>query len=228
MGHSAGVVKDKFCAQRKDTCKDGNKYRTNCKGYSGTWKYQAHHVLCVASVTQFLAKKRELAPVVRQTKWCINAKDNLLAMPIWGTLTKFYADQFRIGTFKITPGFKNIPVHTYDHNSCEGYKKEVDGKIQDLADGIAKIKDVHKDPSKTLLGRLNSLRNTMMAELKRRGKRGKGTHKEWLSAISGDVSKTWYEPFSMADDGSEEPRTFPVRYNKANQDKIKKLVKNLI
>jgi hypothetical protein len=225
MGHSAGVLKDKFCAQRKDKCKDGQKYRENCKV---GWKYQAHHVLCVASVTQFLAKKRGIDKVIRQTKWCINTKENMLAMPLWGTLTKFYSGRMRLNDFTVRPGFANIPIHSYDHNSPKGYKKDIDKAMTSLANKVAASTENHKDTSDTLLSDLNSVRNATKRELRRRGRRGLGTHKEWLKGYAGDPSKKWYEPFSMAADGNAEPRTFPVRRTKAAAAKVAKLVKNLI
>lgn len=224
MGHSAGTRRGIFCAARKKKCKDGQSYRDNCKK---PWKYQAHHVLCVASVTQYLAIKSLIQTVVKQTKWCINTKENMLAMPLWGTLTKYYTARLKLADFDDEPDFAGIPIHTYDHNSPDGYKQEIDTGVENVANFAMTSTEAHKDVSKKLLAKLNKLRNDTKTELQRRGTRQDGTHVEWMRGYGGKPSKKWYEPFSMAPDGSEEPREFPS-VRKSTAEKVMKLVKNLI
>jgi hypothetical protein len=224
MGHSAGVLKDKFCAQRKDKCdKDGQEYRENCKV---SWTHQAHHVLCVASVTQYVAKKRGIADIVKMTDWCINTKPNMLAMPPYlGTMVKYYKQWIRDIESAKTPPFNNIPVHMCDHPS---YKGEIDREMKKIADRAAKSTEQHKTASGTMKGELDSFRDKMKRELNKRGKRGDGTHNEWLKAYAGKPTDKWYLPFSMADDDDAEERSFPMRRNAAAMEKVAKLVKHLI
>jgi hypothetical protein len=217
--HSAGVKRGEFCAQRKKPCKDGKNYRTIC---AKPWTYQAHHVLCVASVTKFIGKKKEIQPIVKQTKWCINESFNMLAMPMWGTINKFYTAQIRVSSVAAAPPFANIPVHSYDHGL---YQDELDTDLMALADKVQNSKKKHENAAKTLKGDLNSLASRYKnKKLLARGKRGKKTHQEWLQGLAGTPSKTWYMPFSMAD--APEPRTFPAR-RKSVMEKVAKLIKSL-
>lgn len=255
--HSEGVQKGKFCALRTGSdqkCEHpdgspGNQYRNNCKPkgwsddffYQGSKKaveksYEAHHQLCVASVTQYLANKRKLLDIIKQTKWCINAKTNMYAMPLWGHTIQYYCDIETRGLsvderFKIRikgPPFKNIPQHDYDHNSTGGYKDDVDKKIKELAEQIDKKKDKHEEAVKDLKKKLNVLSKYFRDELNRRGsKRCDGTHEAWRNARK-DEAPNWYEPFSMADDGKETPRAFPLCATSTDEwvaNKIKSLVK---
>jgi hypothetical protein len=243
--HSKGVKKDKFCALRKDKCPCGNEYQEVCKPASWATEfflqgrkmrvekyYEAHHLLCVACVTQFIAKKREIAPIVRQTQWCINTKKNMHAMPLWGHTIKHYCTLAsginildRIRSRVRAPKFKNIPHHDYNHNSAGGYKSEVDTELKDVAKQIQKNKSKHKAAVRSLRGRLNSLSSDFRSRLRKRGKRCGGTHAAWLKGKK-DPTSDWYQPFSMADDGCVEPRTFPgAAGDTMLEDKIKALVK---
>ena len=253
--HSKSVQKDKFCALRTGSdqkCpKDGNNYRDNCKPkwvdftfYQGSKKavekeYEAHHLLCVASITGFLAKKRKLGSVIKQTDWCINAKKNMIAMPLWGHTIKYYCD---IETQRLKlqdrfkeqgeqeqkkgPSFRNIPQHDYDHNSKKGYKQEVDKEIKNIALQVEDEKDKHNEAVANLQQRLNELSDKCRELLKQRGRRCKGTHMAWEDARTKGL-KNWYEPFSMADDGNVDPKAFPLAgYSKSElANKIKSLVK---
>lgn len=251
--HSEGVQKGKFCALRtgsdaKCTHEDGspgNQYRENCKPrswandvfFQGSSKaveksYEAHHLLCVASVTEFLAKKSNLQTVIKQTKWCINAKKNMFAMPLWGHTIKYYCDietrrmkiDDRIRKRKEGPPFKNIPHHDYDHNATGGYKDEIDKAIQKLANQVDEQKDKHRQAIKNLKRQLNSLSGKFKAELNRRGRRRGGTQNAWKN---GRQDSDWYEPFSMADDGKVNPKAFPLSSSTDEwvANKIQSLVK---
>jgi len=82
--HAAASKKNLFCCVRGTPCKcpSPNNYRTNCKpswGVDPKGKvvgYAAHHLLCVASVKACVVKKRGLAPIVKKTRWCVNARNN--------------------------------------------------------------------------------------------------------------------------------------------------------
>lgn len=186
--------------------------------------------MCVACVTRLIAKKREIVPIVRQTKWCINAGKNMRAMPLWGHTIKHYCNLDsgiklldRIKTRVGAPKFKNIPQHDYDHNSVAGYKSEVDTELVKLADQIEEMKADHKAAIKSLRSRLNRLSDRFRSHLRERGKRCKGTHNAW---VNGNLLQNWYEPFSMADDGNVEPRAFPgTKGDTTMADKIRALVK---
>src|SRR5437868_1274957 len=126
-GHSEGVqINDKFCALRTEKCKPcNNEYQKNCKDPNpATWGsfvqgrkmrvdkvFEAHHLLCVASVTQFIAGKKEIAEIIQQTQWCINSEKNMLAMPLWGHTIKWYCDLTASGVLTnqdVPPPFQNI------------------------------------------------------------------------------------------------------------------------
>lgn len=228
MGHSAGDLVGKFCTQRKDSCKNGQKYKDNAnQGLTKNWPRQAHHVLCVASVTQYISTGVKIE-IVMQTDWCINTVENMLAMPTWRSVTEYYAAQLRKSDLAAEPEFKDIPMHTYNHNSKNGYKSEIDAKMQEIADAANKSTEKHEVSSATLKSALDGYRNIMKPRLKRRGKRQDGTHVEWLRGYAGQASANWYEPFSMADLGNIEARSFPLKRSKASIQKVLKLVEDLI
>ena len=230
--HSDGIRKGKFCAVRKDgKCDCGEDYQKNCTGWTYSFLqgtkigvnkvHEAHHVLCVASVTEFIAKDKEILPVVRETTWCINRKTNMMAMPLWGHTIKWYCnvdddDALDDATEAIAkvgkaPPFKNIPMHDYDHNSEEGYKKlDVDTEMEKIAGQIAKSKKKHKAKVKELAGKLNTASGNFKTLLNDRGAtRSGGTHAAWKMGCKKPTSK-WYLPFSMASTATAEPRTFPT------------------
>jgi A nuclease family of the HNH/ENDO VII superfamily with conserved AHH len=225
-GHSEGDLVGEFCTQRKAKCdKHGEQYRAvNCVV---PWEYQAHHVLCVASVTQYLSADTDITPIVEQTAWCINKKDNMLAMPTYmGTVYRLFAAWALLPGASGKPPFADIPVHGYDHNSKEGYKNEIDTEMKAMANRAKKSKAKHEETSATLLGELNTYQGRMKPALKKRGERGAGTYDEWIKVYSGEKApdSDWYVPFSMANKGCIDPRTFPLARAKAIQDRVKQLV----
>ena len=76
--------------------------------------YQAHHILCVASVTKYLGEKgkkiKKIRKIVKQTDWCINDKRNMIALPCFGQTVQWYwdiaGDWVRLGMYP--PPFTNI------------------------------------------------------------------------------------------------------------------------
>ena len=215
--HSKGIRKDQFCALRKKNC-GHNQYREVCR--PTTWdKYQAHHLLCVASVTEFIGIKPEIEDIVKQTEWCINAQPNMVALPVWSVTVRHYCNLLIVGAPSAPPAFVNRPQHDYDHNSKLGYLQEVDTRLRKLANQVEKKKDDHTIGVQTLLDGLNGLSAYFKGELNRRGSaRSGGTHIAWEDAMGNNDSKTWYKPFSMANDGCEDERRFPgLNLNKAQQ-----------
>jgi len=228
MGHSAGTYIDKFCTQRADSCtKHQQKYRDNCKV---SWEYQAHHVLCVASVTEHLSANTKITPILLLTDWCINTEENMLAMPpYFSTMIKYYADWFGDDEDIAPPPFDKIPIHGFGHPA---YKLEIDKQMKSIAKDAEETKEKHEAASGTLKAALDNYRNRMKTRLQKRGKRGannKGTHFEWMKAYSGDPSDDWYMSFSMADDDDVEERDFPMTGGtKGGIAKAKRLVQLLL
>lgn len=216
--HSKGIRQNLFCALRKKNC-GHNQYREVCR--PSTWgKYQAHHLLCVASVTRLIGKKEEIVDIVKQTEWCINDAHNMIAMPVCSVTVRHYCNLLVARAPSVAPEFANIPQHDYDHNSKQGFLQEVDTKLEELADQVEEKKDDHTIASGTLLGGLKGLSTYFRGELTRRGStRSGGTHAAWEDGMSNNMSTTWYKPFSMANDGCEDQRTFPG-LNRARAQKI--------
>lgn len=228
--HSEGIQVGKFCALRAEKCSPCNaRYQKNCDPPPRGWavyyfiqgrkvevkkKHEAHHLLCVACVTEFLAKKEEILEIVEQTEWCINKKPNMFAMPLWGHTIKYYCNIVQGGVLLAQaqgPKFENIPQHDYNHNSVGGYKSEVDTDMEKLADQIEKkAEESHEAAVGELKHKLQTLSNTYRTTLQGRGIRLGGTHVAWQLG-SAQPTSDWYLPFSMASDGAAEPRTFPAQ-----------------
>lgn len=226
--HSKGIDQGEFCAvrtnpQAKCKCASPNNYIAN-SNITGDYflqgsrkrvekKFEAHHLLCVASATQFLGKNEDIVEIVKKTRWCINAENNMLGMPLWGHTIQHYCD-ISIGSIlqkPKAPWFCNVPQHDYDHNSKGGYKSEVDKSMGKLAEQVeALAEEEHKEPEKNLAAALEKTSNkfrTLMAN--GRGLRTGGTHEAWLKGCKSPNSD-WYLPFSMADDGTADKRAFPA------------------
>jgi len=227
-GHTQGMKKGKFCAKRKSNC-GHSRYKKVCEPkplWKAPWsRYDAHHLLCVASVTQFIGKKKELQPIIKQTDWCINKGRNLIAMPVWGQTISWYCTRLAKGQQLAAPDFANLPQHNYNHTGVMSFMDEVDSQLLSLADQIEKNKANHKAASAELGNALNGLSDYFKGELERRGsKRCGGTHAAWKAAFQNKPGKSeWYKPFSMANDGCEDPRLFPG----LTQSKAKNILKNV-
>lgn len=226
--HSKGVDKGEFCAvrtssQAKCKCASPNNYVAN-SNISGDFfvqgskkrvekKFEAHHLICVASATKFLGKNKDIAEIVKKTRWCINAEENMLGMPLWGHTIQHYCD-LSLGTLvgePVPPWFCNVPQHDYDHNSTGGYKSEVDWAMNKLAEHIEKLAaEEHEEPEQKLASSLARIsqrfRNLLTVT---RGMRCGGTHAAWLQG-NDEPGSDWYLPFSMAADGAADKRPFPA------------------
>ena len=257
--HKKVSRKGNFCAIRTlepcNDCPSSKNYRDICKP-AGAWKFitygqqnrkiygrrrpwEAHHLLTVACVNRQIVQPPAIDELVRETKWCINNEDNMLAMPMWGHTIRWYFNMAAVEVRMITlpdgskmrktsmkpPPFKDIPQHNYGHNT---YSDEVDTALADLVDDIMSLKDPHEYKPEDLEKELNDLSSQFRDELcVVRGKRCDGTHEGWNKGLK-DRSSNWYEPFSM----SETPRkiTFPFtdpdnKYRGEMGRKIEKLVR---
>jgi hypothetical protein len=241
--HSKGVEQGEFCAvrtssQAKCKCASPNNYVKNSK-ITGDFflqgsrkrvekKFEAHHLLCIASATKFLGKNEVIAEIVKKTRWCINAENNMLGMPVWGHTIQHYCD-IGIGSIiqePTPPWFCNVPQHDYDHNSTGGYKSEVDKAMEKLAEQVKKLaKSEHEEPEKNLAGALEKTSDKFRALMATgRGLRTGGTHKAWLKGCDSPNSD-WYLPFSMADDGVADKRPFPAAGMNSDGKVAKKIAK---
>jgi hypothetical protein len=247
-GHSEGVKVDEFCALRKDKCPCGNEYQKNCTPPPIGWadyffwqgtkmgvmkKHEAHHLLCIASVTKFIGTNATIQEVVKQTIWCINATTNMFPMPLWGHTIKWYCDLASGGTLLsevLPPPFANVPQHDYDHNSKGGYTDNVDTEMKALANTIQeKAEESHEAAVAELKTKLNGMSNTFRSTLVTRGStRSGGTHLAWRKG-SEKPESDWYLPFSMATDGVAQKRTFPAPgFDSKVANKIKRLASALV
>jgi len=229
--HTEGAKKGKFCSLRKETCECGLKYQDILKeGSTPSWgKYaqrhrveiaiqrtpEAHHVLPVASVTANITANTNIREeVVKNTEWHINDKANMIALPLFEmTFAHYLVNHDPDKGIPIPPPpFQGLPMHNYGHAA---FQKEVDDALKEVAHDAETNIQNHEEASKTLLEAMNKQRDFFKPRLAKRGKRGKGTHLEFLNAagvdeygkeFSGDASE-WYIPFSMAED--PDPRPFP-------------------
>ena len=233
-GHTEGSVLNKFCAKRTKKCKDKQEYQKNCTPKPTGWKddffwqgseyvdgtstvqkkiFEAHHLLCVAVVTECIVGGWRIKEIVANTVWCINKPKNMFAMPLWGHTIKHYCTiQSRIFFEADTPyykgqgnapKFKNIPMHDSEHGK---YIDEVKSELRKIAREVRESKKKHENKVKELKKKLNNLSETFRTKLQTRGKRSGGTHKAWINAVNGKT-KGWYKPFSMAN--SPRHRSFP-------------------
>jgi hypothetical protein len=248
-GHSEGKEEGLFCAVRTEKCSlHGNKYQDNgapatpwvtfLQGSSERMekRHEAHHILCIASVTEFIIGNSKIRTIVENTSWCINAQPNMMPMPLWGHTIKHYCDLGAAGAAKdalaaltgqdLPPPFQNIPMHDYDHNSAKGYKKaDVDTAVKKLAQRLEESKKAHEDKTKELASELDRLSKTLGKLLSMRGSaRSGGTHAAWKKGQA-QPNSDWYLPFSMASSGAADKRSFPGA--DAENDRLANKIKRL-
>jgi hypothetical protein len=236
--HERGAKKGQFCAvpasPKCGDCPGSKDYIEVCKpedwfghtflrlvkaqagAYTFEKKYEAHHLVCVAPVTQQLVANTAIDGAIRQTKWCINNEDNMIAMPLWGHTVMWYCDISAAapggGSIKsslVPPPFANIPQHDWDHNAKEGYTWEVEEECKKLAKEVKQSgHDLEGDSLKGALDDLSSeFRTILTAE---RGTRLGGTHAGWLQGMA-DSQSNWCHPFSMASTAKLTKVGFPLR-----------------
>lgn len=238
--HSKGTKINKFCSLRKTTCPCGNKYKAPCKAVAAGWEVQAagsskyaqrymasarrrsheaHHIACVASVTQMVLKMvdMDLRPIVSNTKWCVNVEDNMIALPLWPHTLQWYCTKMggirkkkRGGKWSASvsaPPFKDLAQHDYDHFP---YLEEVAQSLDPIPDGVEKAKEKHKDPTDLLAKKLNGVISKHKPDLK-----GRGTHAAWQRGMN-TPNGTWYKAFSMSK-SNPTARSFPKAGNELGE-----------
>jgi hypothetical protein len=211
--HKRGAKKGAFCACAVSggKCDCGHNYRSTNK--PKFWPFQAHHLLPVTCVNSVLVSDSKIIGILRQTKWCINAKDNMFGMPTWGFTVQYYCKFTRVlRSLRIrepAPKWKNIPQHLNDHNI---YNEEVSSNLTSVVEGW-KVTG-HQIQATDIAGDLETLSDTMKGFLKDRGIRVGGTHAAWKGAIKGE-EPDWYKPFSMAEEPC--PRAFPIRDDSSSE-----------
>jgi len=227
--HTEGLKEGQFCSLRMETCPCGNKYQSIMNGTESWGKYpqahrvliaverspEAHHVLPVASVTgEVTANKNIKKEIVENTKWCVNESTNMIALPLFEMSFLHYLIK---GDGASPPPFAGLPMHNYDHGK---FQKEVADELKKVGKDAAQNTKAHEKVSAELLA-MNANRDFFKPELASRGKRGAGTHGEFLNAMNsadGAASAAkWYVPFSMADDPS--PKPFPSNARKSGLSK---------
>jgi hypothetical protein len=228
--HQRGSKKNQFCAIPGTPCECGNDYIKVCNPGWGEFtferlirlelktiafgkKYEAHHLLCVSSVSKELVANENIDSIVRETVWCINADVNMLGMPLWGHTVKYYCTITAAGgaianVSPPAPPFANIPQHDWDHNCKLGYRHETDEAMKGLAKDVQDAG--HEFSGQNLKGELESLSKQFRGELSSRGGRNGGTHNAWQQGSKQPTSR-WYEPFSMASTANLTEKGFPVR-----------------
>jgi hypothetical protein len=158
-------------------------------------------------------KKTNFDPVLKATVWCINAKENMYGMPIWGTTVEYYCEIAKgataLNSLLGAPPFAGIPQHLCDHDL---YNKEVEGHLLSV-DGACNSAG-HDLTADDIAGMLDTLSDVMLDELKERGStRTKGTDSAWKNAVKaadqGQELPGWYLPFSMAE--APRKRGFPLK-----------------
>lgn len=225
--HNREKFKKEFCAVAADgECACGNNYKTNCvpspawdSANDFTWfikgqgarqqSYAPHHILCVASIATLLidATDKGVEGVVEATKWCVNKKVNMIALPLWGHTVKWYCN---IGALTIAggqtnpPPFEKLPQHDWDHTGKGAYIEELEGELRDLVKAVAK--KAHEAKPVDLAGTLDGMAGDFTTKLNDRGQRQGGTHAAWQS---GATNKDWFLAFSMANDGSATRKGYP-------------------
>ncbi|WP_341675042.1 hypothetical protein [Niveibacterium sp. SC-1] len=224
--HKRGDKKGKFCGIPGTPCECGNDYIKVCepswsfhtfrrlvRAESGTFgfekKFEAHHVVCVSPVSSEIIAKPKIDGIIRGTTWCINNKENMLAMPLWGHSVMWYC-KITVAGGKLdassAPPFADIPQHDWDHNCRDGYTDEVVAACKDLAAEIES--EGHNVEPDDIKGALDELSSDFKSKLKSRGAREGGTHKQF---VEGGTSARWGHPFSMATDGKVTSKGYPVK-----------------
>jgi hypothetical protein len=236
-GHTEGDEKDKFCSLRADTCNCGEKYREHCDAEASAWEaaaagsssyvqrygpgarrrsHEAHHIACVAAVTGIITTNGDIDSIVRATVWCVNRKNNMIALPLWPHTIEWYfslsdralkaagAAGQRAATVQAPP-FADLAHHDYDHGE---YIKDVNADLKSIAQQVEEAADEHTDPTGNLAGALDGVVTKYKATLQ-----GRGTHGAWQLGMN-DATGTsdWYKAFSMTK-SNPTPRAFPAPSN---------------
>jgi hypothetical protein len=245
-----GKTVKEFCATAGTPCKcpQGNNYRTVCKPRWVTHTfprvinkkpkkiviqlgYEAHHILCISSVTTNVIGAKGIKPILEVTKWCINAKRNMVPLPLWGHYVRWYckitAEEYVLKKRVPAPPFSNWPAHDFDHNCNNGYTQEADKECESIADAAKDAAKEHDISEADLKAALDSASSDFRGRLRTRGKRGGGTHASWRSGI-GSTGNDWCKAFSMADNAFVNGKSFPMREFDAQTEKLMKAIQKAV
>ncbi|HEY1755870.1 MAG TPA: hypothetical protein VGG72_10775 [Bryobacteraceae bacterium] len=201
-----------FCPTRG--CKENN-YQAKCQSASWRSGCQAHHILCVSSINDGLVATPKIKPILRQTKWCINAAKNMVAMPVWGATVEYYCTinpvRSAFSQVRGGPEFVDICQHNWDHNTTNGYTQEVTEVLVRV--GVKIVARKHKGEDQDVAAELDEYSSDFRSKLRDRGVRKGGTHTAWKDAKKADgaVGTGWYMPFSMARAAMATERSFPLK-----------------
>lgn len=157
-------------------------------------RFEAHHLLCVSPVNAEITGNTEIDQLVRNTRWCVNDKGNMMPMPMMAHTVYWYS---MLGQLT-PPPFQNLPQHDWDHIH---YVREVTSRLQIIARGGAAKKKGHEVESKDLQSDLKTSSRTFRKLLELRGLRNSGTH---AARSAGECA-----PFSMASTALVMQRPFP-------------------
>ena len=260
--HARKQKKGEFCAVASTPCTCGNDYIEVCKPSWGDASrfhyrasrrraakkvYEAHHLLCVASVGKIIVGNQAIDTIVAATKWCVNKSDNMLAMPLWGHTVRWYCKDgkrldFRAGV--AAPPFADIPQHDWDHTGDGGYIEELEPKLEAIAQAAERAKKKHEVATANLASDLDSLAKSFRSALQARGVRSGGTDSGWRQgrdslgsnapsrapkvSRAGVLGGRWYYPFSMASDGGVTAKGYPdLDFDDTAREKLEWLAKRL-
>lgn len=213
--HTEGDQKGKFCSLRASKCKPcRNSYKKPCKATAKGWNQQvagftskfrqkykdgfryssqnAHHIACVASVTEIVTRDASLELIVRATKWCVNDASNMIALPLWPHTfewyVKFNQDDLVFRTERGEPPFKDLAMHDYDHDQ---YNSDVSLELEQVVKNVKAKKKKHHVAVATLVSQLNNVISSFRGTLT-----GRNTHQAWLDGVRDNPG--WYKAFSLS------------------------------
>lgn len=191
---------------RKSKLTRSSAYQSNTtRGYrAGSW--QAHHILCEASVgaRSFKPADKEFAEqCLWITDWDLNAKVNMVGMPIRSDFTSNNGD-----IRDTTTGLPiNICSHANDHNITNGYTDECTQHLKvKVWDTIKKSGQDHTTEAASIKALLETASTHFSGELTARALREGGTLLMWSKRHDKAYEHKWYYPFSMAMDSEVIPR----------------------
>ena len=262
--HARKLSKDLFCAIAGTPCPCGENYIENCRpqwGDPATFEFrfrqartgtvvskvfEAHHLLCVASVGSIVIGDKDVDAIVRATDWCVNESVNMYAMPLWGHTVKWYCNigvKLAHRSDVVAPPFADIPQHDWDHTGDGGYIEELEPELKSIVSRVQSVKKKHEVAAENLAAELRKLSADFRARLQARGLRSGGTHAGWaqgradaggapagkpVRGAAGRLSGRWYYPFSMASDGGVTAKAYPnLRFDDEALAKLKWLANKL-
>ncbi|WP_437979826.1 hypothetical protein [Sorangium sp. So ce117] len=163
-------------------------------------RFEVHHILCEHSIeTRFGYYKDDptrdyIEDCIWITDWDINNANNLIGLP---RNRRFRVDWASTSdTSRWTP--LDVPSHQVDHNTSDGYTKEVSKWLQkNLWDTLSAAKKQHAVDAAKIKRQFVKGEKHFREELEERGTREPGKLVAWPNRFKEEYEKTWYHPFSM-------------------------------